>query len=314
MNRTVLRRIVRGAVLVFSIFCFVWVLRPIFTHLGDLRSSTDGPALLGGVALASLLYTLLLVLLALAWWWVVGIYGQAATFRTGYVVFARSQIGKYLPGNVFHFAGRQVLGREAGWTHPALVASVFLEMGSLLFAAVLLGAGGLLTSRLSESLMGLLPWIVLCGAGCLLVWPVVDGVLRRLPKTASLMSDLPRLGVRASLKILGPSVLTHGLFFAGTGSLLVMLMASAWGTPPADAWNLLWIFPVAWAAGTIAVGAPAGVGVREAVLMLQLEPLLGPARAAALSVALRLVTTAGDALTAAVGWWLGRASRDPENA
>ena len=62
-----------------------------------------------------------------------------------------------------------------------------------------------------------------------------------------------------------------------------------------------WIFTVAWIAGTLSFGAPAGAGVREAILTWQLTPLLGPTHAAAAAVALRVITTAGDLLASALG-------------
>ncbi len=294
----------RRLALVVSLLCFVWVLGPIWRSSGELADSLDGPALAGGIVLAALGYGLLCTLLAAAWWWVSGIYGRRPGKRAGYAVWAQSQIAKYLPGNFGHVVSRQVLGREAGLSHPALVASFFLEMGSLLLAAVALGGAGVLAQGTTGSLRSLLPWMLFCGVGCLFVWPVADALGRRWPRTAAWMEGLPHLGVKDTLRLLAPALVFHLAFFLATGALLVGLAASAWGRPPEGAWNLVWLYPIAWAAGAITVGAPAGVGVREAVLLLQLEGMLGPGRAAALAVALRLVTTGGDLLTGLAGWWL----------
>ena len=68
-------------------------------------------------------------------------------------------------------------------------------------------------------------------------------------------------------------------------------------------------YAAAWLAGTLMPGAPAGMGVREMVLTLELEPALGSTQAAALALALRLVTTAGDLFTA----FLGHSLPLPEN-
>ena len=74
--------------------------------------------------------------------------------------------------------------------------------------------------------------------------------------------------------------------------------------PAGEPWRILALYPLAWMAGTVAVGAPAGVGVREAILTLGLEPVLGPGPAAVVALALRLVTLGGDLLTALAGGWL----------
>lgn len=51
------------------------------------------------------------------------------------LIFARSQLGKYLPGNVVHIAGRHLLARELGYSHVALLLSTVFEFAGLLSAA-----------------------------------------------------------------------------------------------------------------------------------------------------------------------------------
>jgi hypothetical protein len=297
-------RWIHAAVLLLSLACFGWVLWPVWRHGRELAAGVHGGALWRGILLGAVLYALLSVLLALAWWWLAGIYGPRPTVRTGYAVYARSQLAKYLPGNAFHYVSRQLLGRRAGLSHPALVASGLLELGSLLLAAVLAAAVGLRVAR-SAADAGLWswPWALAAGLAALVAWPLLDALLRRWRPTSRWLAELPHLSLGRTLRLLGPAVALHLAFFAGVG-ILLMLLASAWERPFSELASVLWAFPIAWAAGTVAVGAPAGVGVREAVLALALEPLVGPARAAALALALRLVTTGGDLLSALLGWRL----------
>ncbi len=174
------------------------------------------------------------------------------------------------------------------------------------FRALLTGAAAFVAAGAASRLASAgfaLSSVVAAGAACLLAWPVCDAVLRRLPRTAAWMAGLPRLSAIQTLRLLGPALGLHVLFFLGTGALLLALLAAT-GGPSGETWTVIGLYPVAWMAGTVAVGAPGGVGVREAVLTLGLEPALGPARAAVLAVALRLVTLGGDLLTALAGWWL----------
>ncbi len=304
----------RGAVLVLSLLCLGWVLWPIARHARELAASVEGARLAGWVVAGAAAYAVLSVAVAVAWWWLAGIYGQRPPLRAGYVVWARSQLAKYLPGNVFHFVSRQVLGRATGLSHPALVASSFLEIGSQLFAALLTGAAVFAGAGSGAHLAGAGPGFALStvlglALACLLAWPVCDAVLRRLPQTHPWMADLPHLSALQTLRLLGPAVALHAFFFLATGALLLALAAAA-GGPSGDLpggvepWKILGLYPFAWMAGTVAVGAPAGVGVREAILTLGLGPILGPAHAAVLALALRLVTLGGDLLTALAGWWL----------
>jgi uncharacterized membrane protein YbhN (UPF0104 family) len=243
-------------------------------------------------------------LLAIAWWWLAGIYGRRPSMRRGYSVWSRSQLAKYLPGNVFHYVGRQMLGREVGLSHPALVASGLLEMVSLVLSAALLSAAGAaLTQTQLPILLSLPAGLAIAGLG-VAAWPMIDRLLRRFPPTAEPMADLPPLSMSQTLRLLGPAVALHLLFFAGTGMVLWALLTLAWPQAPVDAERVVWLYALAWAAGTVTPGAPGGVGVREVVLTLGLAPLIGEPRAAALAVALRLVTVGGDVLAALAGWGL----------
>ena len=85
------------------------------------------PATLAG----ALLYGLSGFLLSAAWRELLGAErppGQAAGYHA---VYGRTQIAKYLPGNCFHFVGRQVLGRALGHSQAALALASLLEAALL---------------------------------------------------------------------------------------------------------------------------------------------------------------------------------------
>lgn len=60
-------------------------------------------------------------------------------------------------------------------------------------------------------------------------------------------------------------------------------------------------FALAWVAGFVVPGSPGGIGVREAVLVTALAPLLGAGAALGLAVLFRVVAIAGDAVAFALG-------------
>lgn len=300
-----MKRALRVVALLFAVACLAWVLRPLLAHGRELTATVEGSRLLGWTAAGAGVYAAFGVFLAVAWWWLAGVYGGRPTLRRGYDVYARSQLAKYLPGNAFHYVGRQVLGRQAGPSHAALVASGILEMASLLAAAGLLAL--LAAGQIEMADDGHLAWIsAALGVFVVLVgWQMFDEALRRFGPTRRWLEDLPRLELRDSLRLLGPSLACHGAFFVGTGLILWALVAAIAPDVAVDStWRILGIYPLAWMAGTVTVGAPAGVGVREAVLTWQLGQILTPAQAAAAALALRVVTLAGDLLTALAGWWL----------
>jgi uncharacterized membrane protein YbhN (UPF0104 family) len=71
------------------------------------------------------------------------------------------------------------------------------------------------------------------------------------------------------------------------------------------------LFASAWTAGYLLPGAPGGLGVREAVSIALLTPILGAGTAVALSITMRLSTTLGDGLAFLVGLLLQRLEPAP---
>lgn len=306
-------RVVRGFGLVLALAAVAWVLVPLWRRGGELAAQVDGGRLAAWVLAAAVAYAAVSVLLALAWWWLAGVYGARPPAVVGYAIHARSQLAKYLPTNALHYVSRQLLGRRSGLTHPALVASGVFELVSLLIAAAAVAAAGL--GSASAAARAPAAWVAgaAVAAAGLVAWPALDALLRRLPWSAAWMAGLPRLSVAGTARLFAVSLPLHAAFFVATGGLLLALVVAAGGPP--ESWRtLLWLYPLAWLAGTVTVGAPAGVGVREAVLVLELGPLVGAPRAALVALALRLATTGGDLLTAAAGWAAWRWGRGDDGS
>ncbi len=306
---TTRRRWLAGASLAVSMLAIGWVAWTFAGQLGEVRARVaDGP-LIAGMLVGAPAYAALTLLLTLAWWWLLGIYERRPTLRAAYAIWARSQIAKYLPGNVLHYASRQVLGRRLGIGHANLVASAVMETGSTLLAAATISIHAALpAARDGASLPA--PWmLVAVPLGAVLAWPVIDRLLRRSASTARHLRALPVLSLRRALRLLVPSLALHGAFLFGTGALLLGLLWAGWPALEISAPRVIGSYALAWLAGTLMPGAPGGLGVREAVLTLLLAPRLGAAHASALALALRGVTLGGDLLTTLGGWAASRTAR-----
>jgi glycosyltransferase 2 family protein len=71
--------------------------------------------------------------------------------------------------------------------------------------------------------------------------------------------------------------------------------------PDVDWFSITLLFSSAWVVGYVVPGAPGGLGVREAMMVVLLAPLTGEAVATGLAVSMRLTTLLGDGLTVLVG-------------
>jgi hypothetical protein len=228
-----------------------------------------GVAILGGSV-----YAVINVILSGGWWQILVNQGVVTPFRQSHRIYSRSQIAKYIPGNVFHYGSRHVLGTMAGIGQANLIASAALEANRMIVAAVLLSA------------LGLRNWAVAVAAGI-----VIDGfVMRRIRKT-SIAEWLETLKGMAAL------VGLYLAFFAACGLIL---------------WGIAWVvlgdsaslsvraamaaYAAAWVVGFVVPGASAGIGVRETLLIVGLTGLVGGPESVSIALLMRVATVFGDVL------------------
>jgi glycosyltransferase 2 family protein len=267
-------------------------------HLEGLAAAVVAGALLYGVAG---------LLLSSAWYQLLGAGSATASVRCHHAVYGRTQIAKYLPGNVFHLVGRQVMGRQLGHGQGRLALASLLE-------AVLLV---LIAAALSLPLMW--RWLdqapLLVGA---LATPAVALLAVRWARRHhhAALFDLGAPtdpgGAGAILRLLCAAAL-YVLFFLVVAAIFWMLALSVSepGRAPAEFAGGIAVVALAWLAGFVTPGSSAGIGVREAVLIAALEGTVGAPASALIALALRLVTIGGDVVFFGLGMALGPADARP---
>jgi len=93
--------------------------------------------LLGAVGLTVVFY----FVLALSWAIMIQKKGwKGSDLSIALSIYARNSILKYIPGNVFHFIGRNVSGRRLGRGHVRLAGATLFEIVFSIISAVLISA------------------------------------------------------------------------------------------------------------------------------------------------------------------------------
>ena len=219
---------------------------------------------------------------------------RAAPLFVGHL---RAQLAKYLPGNVFHLAYRHIAARREGVGHRALALALVLESVLVIAAGAILGLGVVSDPRLDA----LAPWarqlVWAAPVLALLAWVGVGAVGRRggFAQLAPARTAPPFF-----------AVLVLDLAFFVLAALALRMLSEQPSALPFAAW-CGWL-ALAWALGYVTPGAPAGIGLREAVLALGLAPVLGEAGALALALVYRLLTLVADAVLALAGFAMLRGS------
>jgi len=217
-------------------------------------------------------------------------------------LYFRSLLARYLPGKVgipaVRMAGASGLGVSAVFmaTGVVLESLAWLATGGVVSMALALGpgAGPRLTQLASSPATGVLIGAVLSGV---LVLALVDST--RYPAWL-----LRRLKIQRREGPLLPVELlvANAVLWLATGASCAAV-ARALGADGSTLWLAATLGVFAPLVGFLALPVPAGLGVREAVLVLALSPELGTSRAIGLGVMTRAVALA----TELVLWSLSRA-------
>ena len=226
-----------------------------------------------------------------AWGWTLllsRMSGKPVPWAPAIALHVESMMARYVPGKVglplVRMAGAATLGVE-----PAVAGvSVFIEMLSFSAMGGVVGFGTLALAhgqtRGQEALLG--PWFTVLLVGFAVGVAALMFVDRKyFPKAL-----LRRIGAGGA----GPLVplilpLIHAAYW-GTWVLHGYLMALAIGASHAAALAAAGFFPVALIAGFLALVAPAGAGVREAILSAGMAPVVGATGALSAAVLSRITT------------------------
>lgn len=210
------------------------------------------------------------------------------------ITFARSQMGKYLPGNVAHIAGRHIVANGQGYTNHSLVFSTIYEISGLLSAAGLSSSVALVFSE--SAILEKFPLIFVVPV-LAFVLPLLFLVHYLAPRFTDLTHLRPFSSTASAQALLFIPYLYYLLFFLLAGNALVLLTWPIESKPDGYSYLIIWLaFSVSWTLGFLTPGAPSGIGVREAVLVYILSPMLGTPDAIIISLLFRVVTVGGDLL------------------
>lgn len=247
-----------------------------FKQYGDeIDLAEFGVAVWAGIAVFGVIYGAANVLLGLAWWNLLGHFGANLTQAKALRIYGLSQLAKYVPGNIFHFAGRQAMGMAAGAGGWPLVKSAVWEVS-------LLSLSGLL----------LVVWVLpLIGQGVWTGWSVIS-FFGLVAAVATILKRYAGLLVMRAFGWYVGFLTVSGVLFVGVVELT---------TPEASLGPEMWMtlvgaYAAAWLAGLVTPGAPAGVGVREMILLALLQSHISESGLLLAVVFGRLVTVTGDAL------------------
>ena len=215
--------------------------------------------------------------------------------------FFTGQLGKYVPGAIWPIVGRAEMAVRSGVPRQDAYASTGLSLvATYLGAAITISAGSLVSGQ--RRALG-----VTIGLGLVAGWaafasrPVRTRVLAVLARVTSNVTTLTDPGRLARLAVI------HVPAWVLT-SLSTSVTASAFGAR-IGLFEMLFVTSASWFAGFVVVGAPGGIGVREAVFTTLAASIVGTPVAVSIAISSRVVFIAVDLIGALAASILARGTR-----
>jgi hypothetical protein len=303
----------RLAVYGFVLALFLWVGRRIVTDAGEVDWSNlvRDWRLIG---LATAMWVSVFVFRAWLWGEMMRRIGYPVGHVAGARVFLASHLGRFLPGKVWSVVGAGIFAKQAGVPGPAaaVTMTVFLiiyymmgSLGALLVVWRLSQAH--LWSAIVAAVLGLAVLVFLGSRW----FPVLLHWVGRKAKRNLTDLKLPSPGVLIVV------ALGLALVWVVAGAALAVMSSAITpaGSPSLSVIDGVGTYCSALVAGFAVLFAPAGLGVREAVMLELLAPTYGGAFAGLIALVSRIIITSLELLLSLWGIWPHlRARKRPESA
>jgi hypothetical protein len=277
------------------VIAFVW--RSAAGHWDEFQSlEFDVHLRAGWIALAAAVVLATYGVLVAAWRVVIRGWGERLAYRPALRIWTVSNLGRYLPGKVWSVAGLAVLAQREGvaaWAAVgAAVAMQAIAVGSGVAVAAATVPGTLSTPGVLIAAAAASATVAALGV------PRVVAVAGRIIRRPDLR-PLP-----AGAVLLAGAATTAS--WLGYGAAFWCLARGTLGDTPLGLAPAVGVFAAGYITGLLALFAPGGVGVREAVFIALLAPSVGSGGAIVLGVASRVLLTFTEVAAALLGVLVGR--------
>lgn len=306
----------------------IWFTRRIEGHWEAIDDKIRSTSILR-ILIASVMFAIFLFLFrAISWRRILIGFGHRLPVAASTRIWSTSELARYLPGAIWQVLGRVYLVRRYGVDAATSSTSQVLELTIFLLANLF--AGLVCLPWFGAQMDADARWYLYLAAGLaplllLLLHPKIFlGVVNRVLKWVGKPPFALRLQKRLLAKLMVWSML--GLAWQGLALWVLMSQPDTLGLKLSQLPLIIGAYCLAWCAGFLAVTNPAGIGVREAVLVTilrfslpqsTLEHFGGDERALKaflmfLGLLLRLWTIIGELLVAGLAYALDYRYWKPE--
>lgn len=260
------------------------------------------------IAVGLVPYMLAYAIFASSWHLLMRALGDRENLMTSWGIFLTAQFGKYLPGNVGQHAGRVAIGMKHGQLASQIVMTMLIEtMMALAIAGLLsLSMTGLMPNNVGGLLTGKAALTVILAVTASITITILVLLLARrhhwLARLRMWMTkDFTALRSKHAMRRIALCTIMTFVALSLSSTPLLLLSNDAPMLTVGGALYAAGLFCAAWIAGMLTPGAPAGLGVREVILVQGLTPLTGQTGALITTILFRVLTITADLLAFIAG-------------
>ena len=290
---------------------FVLIIRKVIQYDIDF-TFLSSPWVYAGLLGASLFFGFSIFLTSFIFRWLIYILsGAPVSLKLAVPIYCGSNLYKYLPGNFMHFVGRNRLAVEVKELNHAHVALATIMDNIFLCLSALIIAVACTYNYLIEYIkMTRVPPYAFAAAGAAAAVLCVLAVIfrRHLRKLIHKgLSILKKFNYKAMIRLLGVTALRL-LALSATYLAVLALLGQPFG--PDLIIKITGIFVISWVIGFLVPGAPGGLGVREAILIMFLGKTLNQEILTVSAIVHRVVCILGDLAAYGMALVYTKVSRD----
>lgn len=279
-NKAYLVRILKIIIFIISLLFIAYIS---YNNYDNIKESLifDRKNILLELLFLSLVYAISLIFVAIAWQNILSLLSNKKLSLLLILVWLKSNIYKYLPGNIFNYVYRQLISKKMGVSHKVLLESNIVEAILIISTSILISS------------------IIL-----LLVYDFTFNEYFSLINTnyiyiviSFFITVFWYLYKYRQIKVINywKSIACYMIFFIGIGGSVYFVLNYQMNIEFSFL-LITAIYTFAWLVGFITPGASGGIGVREGVFIILLHGVLGEVDAVILSAILRFVSIIGEVI------------------
>lgn len=210
-------------------------------------------------------------------------------------IYCISNLYKYLPGSVMYVLGRNRLALDIkGLTHAKVAGATVSEGLFIAIAATIIS--GLFIYSYFVYFVSRIDSIIWTTIGLLVLILIIGAIFFRKKLIAGISAfgeGVSGFSFRAMARLMGACVL---IMLVLGGSFVVLLMILGQPVASYQVTTIIGLYVLSWLVGFMTPGAPGGLGVREAVMLMVMDGVMDENLLIYAAVIHRVLTIGGDVI------------------